>query len=136
MSARLTLIVVGILAIAGILWAAYSAGVSSGVDRERAKWERASAAAEASSREREQAGTVASEEARDAAAVAAQEASDETRGQTATTIETIRYVYRTQPAPACAPDPVPDGVRDALSAAYDAAAAASGRLPAAAGPGA
>lgn len=125
MSARLTLIVVGLLAMAGILWAAYSAGVSSGTERERSKWERAAAAAEASSREQEQSDTVASESARDAASEEARDASRDARDQKTQTIETIRYVYRDRPSSCPAAEPLPDSVRDSLSAAHDALTAAA-----------
>lgn len=125
MSARLTPLLVVLLGAAGILWATFQYGVSSGVDRERARWERAAAAAEASSREQEQADTVASEGARDAAAVEAREASADARDQKTQTIETIRYVYRDRPSSCPAAEPLPDSVRDSLSAAHDALTAAA-----------
>lgn len=116
------------------LWRGGAALYEAGETAERLRWETAAAAAEAASRGKEQGDTTSSDRARDAAAQEGAEASRDARGQTTQTIETIRYVYRTQPAPACPPAPVPDGVRDALNAAYDAASAASRGLPAAAGP--
>lgn len=128
---------VALIALIGLgLWAGVNAIYDAGVKAERGRWQEAAQRAEEAARLKEQGDTRESEGARDAAAVAAQEASRDARDQTTQTIETIRYVYRTQPAPACPADPVPDRVRDALNAAYDAAAAAAGRLPAATGPGA
>lgn len=121
--------------VAVAMWRGGSALYDAGVNAERARWQEAARDAESDARAREQRDTTASDGARDAAAQEAQQASADTRAGTTETIETIRYVYRNQPAPACPAAPVPDGVRDALNAAYDAAAAAAGRLPAATRPG-
>lgn len=122
------------LAVAGLLWWAGDSLYDAGVAAERAVWVEAQAKATEKADAARRAAQAASDGARDAAAQEAQQASADTRAGTTETIETIRYVYRTQPAPACTPAPVPDGVRDALNAAYDAASAASRGLPAAAGP--
>lgn len=114
-----------IAATAGSLWLAYSSGVRSGEQAERSMWQEAAARAEAASREKEQADTIASEGARDAAAEEAREASDDTRDQKTQTIETIRYVYRDRPAACPDAGPLPDSVRDTLSAAHDALTAAA-----------
>lgn len=114
-----------IAATAGSLWLAYSSGAKSGEQAERAMWQEATARAEVASREKEQADTTASEGARDAAAEEAREASDDTRDQKTQTIETIRYVYRDRPAACPDAGPLPDGVRDTLSAAHDALTSAA-----------
>lgn len=121
-------------ALVGLLWLAGNGLYEAGETAERLRWEKAARSAQDAARLEEQRDTVASDGARDAAAQEGAAASREAREQTTTTIETIRYVYRNQPAPACPAAPVPDGVRDALNAAYDAASAASRGLPAAAGP--
>lgn len=121
-------------ALVGLLWLAGNGLYEAGETAERLRWEEAARSAQDAARLEEQRDTVASDGARDAAAQEGAAASRDAREQTTTTIETIRYVYRNQPAPACPAAPVPDGVRDALNAAYDAASAASRGLPAAAGP--
>lgn len=107
------------------LWRGGVALYHAGAASERAVWEAAKAKDEAESRRAEQGATVASEAAADTSRAEAGAAVADVRGTTTETIETIRYVYRDQPAPACPAPAVPDGVRDALHGAYDAAAAAS-----------
>lgn len=106
---------------AGIVWAAYDAGVSA----ERGRWQEAALRAESDAREQDRSDTAASEGARDAAAEEAREASADARDQKTQTIETIRYVYRDRETSCPAADPLPDVVRDSLSAAHDALTAAS-----------
>lgn len=104
-----------------VLWRGGSALVEHGRMLERQQCQDAQERA----RERQDSDTVASETVADETRKEAAAAAGEARAATATTIETIRYVYRDQPAPACPPPAVPDGVRDALIGAYDAAAAAA-----------
>lgn len=107
------------------IWRGSAAIYSAGESAERQRWQEAAQQAEADSRAKEQADTAASEDAADSARQEASAAVDETRSSTTKTIETIRYVYRTQPASAC-PDarPLPDGVQQALREAHAALAAA------------
>ena len=97
----------------------------AGANAERKVWEKAKAKAEAESRRKEQADTTTSEGVADATRAAATTVAAETREATTKTIETIRYVYRTEAAPACPDRAAPVGVQDAINAAYDAAAAAA-----------
>lgn len=97
--------------------------------------EHTKAAAEASeaARAADLASTTASESVADQTRATADSAASEARAETATTIETIRYVYRDRVVPSgCAAGPVPDVVRERFAASRAAAAAARG-LPAAVG---
>lgn len=107
------------------LWKGGQAIYDAGVAAERAVWLEAQAKADKEQRAKQDRDQIASDGVSDETRESAQKDSRETREQTTSTIETIRYVYRSQPAAVCSPDPVPDGVREALGAAYDAAAAAS-----------
>lgn len=102
----------------------------AGVTAENGRWVAAQAKADADAK--------AAEEKRDkeAAAIdtstteAAHEATVETRTETATAVERVRYVTRTIEIPAGCPTALPDVVRDEGRAAVERARAAGGEVPA------
>lgn len=117
---------VGLAALLGLgLWWAGSALYDAGVAAERGVWLEAQARADKDAAAARRATQAVSDTAADEATAGAVADSRTARDETTTTIETIRYVYRDQPAPECRPAPVPDGVRDALNGAYDAARSAA-----------
>lgn len=117
------LVIAGLLGL--LLWRGGVALYDAGVMNERGVWLEAQAKADREAREKEQADTRTGDAIADDTRSSAGQDVRDTRAETATTIETIRYVYRNQPAPACPAPAVPDGVQDALNRAYDAAAAAA-----------
>lgn len=121
MTPRAYIYLAAVLLAALAAWRVGAALVEHGRMLERQEWQ----AAQERARERQDADTATSESVADETREEAAAAVDEARGDTTKTIETIRYVYRDQPAPACPAPAVPDGVRDALLGAYDAAAAAA-----------
>ena len=114
------------IAVGLILWRGGAALYDAGYAASQQECQRRQQEANEAAREREQGAALSSDVATDTARRDGAQASAEARESTTQTIETIRYVYRAQPAPVCGPDAVaPDRVQDALSRAYDAAAAAA-----------
>jgi hypothetical protein len=101
-----------------------------GVDVERGRWERSQAKADREAHTQEQAATRASEAIADDTRAQAATQAAATDASTASSIETIRYVYRTQPPAQCRPGGppvgVPAGVLDELDKAVAAVAGAKG----------
>jgi len=95
-----------------------------GVNVERGRWERAQAKAATQAHAKEQGDTRASEEVADTTRTQAAEQAAATDASTASSIETIRYVYRTTKPPACAPDGIPGRIPSLVSAELDQAVAA------------
>jgi hypothetical protein len=100
-----------------------------GVDVERGRWERAQAKAATQAHRQEQSDTRASEGVADATRTQAAEQAATTDATTASSIETIRYVYRNAKPAACTPGgpaAIPAGVLDEIDQAVRAVTAAKG----------
>lgn len=124
---ELLILVALVLALVGFgLTKAYNRGV----DVERGRWERAQAKADREARTKEQGDTRASEAVADTTRTQAAEQAAITDATTASSLETIRYVYRTEKPVTCTPDgippAVPAGVLDELDQAVAAIVAAKG----------
>lgn len=124
MNLKITAWIVTAIALASLLGWGLKTARDDGRDAERAVWVEAQAEAAAQQRRAERASTAASEAVADSTRQAATATITETRAESATAAERITYVYRTLPAPACAPEPIPAGVRDELREARGALAAA------------
>lgn len=124
MNLKITAWVVTAIALASLLGWGLKTVRDGGREDERAVWVEAQAKADAEQRRAERASTAASEDIADSTRQAATTTITETRAETATAAERITYVYRTLPAPACVPEPIPAGVRDEFSEARRALAAA------------
>lgn len=107
----------------------YDAGQAA----ERAMWEDAQALAEKEAKADEEARDRASKAVSDESANAAQDAVVETRDETASAVERVRYVTRKIVVPADCPG-LPDSVSDEGRAAVERARAAQGPVRAAGNP--
>lgn len=102
----------------------YDAGVAD----ENARWLTAQARADAYAKAAEEARDKVAEEINTSTSDQAHEATVDTRTDTATAVERVRYEIRTIEVPAGCPTDLPAGVRDEGRAAVDRARAAGGQV--------